>query len=86
MSDPPNPPGRRKSFSDRKAVKSEVFERKSLKFWVPTHRVPAVIEIVKVSVTAGGGHMVHARCRSGFKAAPAHQPRRRNSSLCGGGG
>ncbi|GMI32702.1 hypothetical protein TeGR_g767 [Tetraparma gracilis] len=60
MSDPPNPPGRRKSFSDRKAVKSEVFERKSLKFWVPTHRVPAVIEIVKKFVPVRRRGVIHS--------------------------
>jgi SPX domain protein involved in polyphosphate accumulation len=58
---PPNPGlGRRKSFSDRRDVKAQTFERKSVKFWVPVHRVTAVIDIVKKFIPVSRRGVVHS--------------------------
>ena len=58
---PPTPVlKRRKSFSDRRSVKAQTFERKSVKFWVPVHRVTAVIDIVKKFAPVSRRGIVHS--------------------------
>ncbi|GMH60638.1 hypothetical protein TrRE_jg5280 [Triparma retinervis] len=58
---PPTPGiGQHKHFGDRRSVKAQTFERKSVKFWVPLHRVTAVIEIVKKYVPISRRGVVHS--------------------------
>lgn len=50
----------RKSMTERKSVKAEVFERKSLKFWVHPNNVSAVTKIMQKYVPIHRRGMIHS--------------------------